>query len=48
MIGTIDVDIQAHNPSMPLWPVKAFVNSPTSVRLRNVPKKIGKWNITTI
>lgn len=48
MIGTIDVAINAANPSMPLAPVRAFVNSPTSVRLRNVPRKIGQWNITSV
>ena len=48
MIGTIDIEIMAANPSMPLYPVKAFVNSPSSIRLRNVPKKIGNWNITTV
>lgn len=48
MIGTIDIEIMAANPSMPLYPVKAFVNSPSSIRLRNVPKKIGNWNITSV
>lgn len=33
---------------MPLWPMRAFVNSPSSVRLRNVPKKIGQWNLTKV
>lgn len=46
MIGIVDCQIQAQNPQMPLYPMRAFVNSPTSVRLRNVPKKIGQWNIT--
>lgn len=48
MIGVIDVEIQAANVSMPLYPVRAFVNSPSSIRLRNVPRKIGSWNITSV
>lgn len=48
MIGTIDIEIQAANPQMPLVPVRAYKNSPTSVRLRNVPKAIGDWKITSV
>ena len=48
MIGVIDVEIQAANPSMPLFPIRAFQGSPSSVRVRNVPKKIGKWNIEKV
>lgn len=48
MIGTIDVEIQANNPSMPLYPMNAYINSPTSIRIRNVPKKIGQWKITKV
>ncbi len=48
MIGTIDVEIMAANPSMPLYPMRAFKNSPSSIRLRNVPKHIGNWNITSV
>jgi hypothetical protein len=33
---------------MPLYPMRAYVNSPSSVRVRNVPKKIGDWNITEV
>lgn len=48
MIGIVDVEIQAANPNMPLYPLRAFVNSPSSLRIRNVPKKIGTWNITSV
>ena len=48
MIGTIDIEVQAKNPNMPLWPLRAYVNSPSSLRVRNVPKKIGKWEITAV
>ena len=33
---------------MPLYPMNAYVESPTSIRVRNVPKKIGSWNITSV
>ena len=48
MIGVVDVKIQAHNPEMPLFPMKAFAGSPSSIRVRNVPSQIGKWKITGI
>ena len=48
MIGVIDIEVQAANPSMPLYPIRAFVNSPSSLRIRNVPKKIGTWQITNV
>lgn len=48
MIGVIDVSINAANPQMPLYPVRAFKNSPSSIRLRNVPRKIGNWKITSV
>lgn len=48
MIATIDVDIQAANPNMPLHPWRAYVGSPSSLRLRNVPKRIGDWHITSV
>jgi len=48
MIGIVDVAIQAENPSMPLYPMRAFVGSPSSIRVRNVPKKIGNWQITSV
>ena len=48
MIGTLDVAVQAHNPEMPLYPLVAFANSSSSVRIRNVPKQIGSWKITSV
>ena len=48
MIGTIDVNIQAKFPNLPLDPFQAFVGSASSVRVRNVPRKIGKWEITAV
>lgn len=48
MIGIVDVEIQAANPQMPLYPMRAFVNSPSSVRVRNVPTEVGAWKITSV
>lgn len=48
MIGICDVSVQAANPNMPLHPLRAFVNSPSSLRIRNVPKRIGDWNISSV
>ena len=48
MIGIVDVEVQAANPSMPLHPLRAYINSPSSLRIRNVPKKIGTWQITSV
>lgn len=48
MIGICDVSVQAATPNMPLYPLRAFVNSPSSLRIRNVPKRIGDWNISSV
>ena len=48
MIGYMDVKVQAHNPDFPLEPVYVFVNSAQSFRIKNVPKRIGKWDITNV
>lgn len=48
MIGICDCEVQAANPNMPLYPLRAYINSPSSLRIRNVPKKIGTWNITSV
>ena len=48
MIGTVDVNIQAKFPNLPLDPFQAFVNSASSVRVRNVPRKVGKWEIKKV
>lgn len=48
MIGVVDVECQAVNPNMPLYPMRAFVGSPSSIRVRNVPKRIGKWAIESV
>ena len=48
MIGTIDVEINAAHPAMPLAEFAAFVNSPSHVRVRNVPRGVGAWSITAV
>lgn len=48
MIGTIDVDVQAKFPNMPLDPMMAYVGSPSSIRVRNAPKRIGDWCIRSV
>lgn len=48
MIATIDVEVQAASPNMPLFPWRAFRGSPSSVRVRNVPKRIGLWSVAAV
>lgn len=48
MIGTIDVAVEAKSPNFPLFPMRAFVGSPSSIRVRNVPKRVGDWNISRV
>lgn len=48
MIAIVPVEIQAANPSMPLYPWRAYVNSPSSLRVRNVPRKVGNWSIDRV
>ena len=48
MIGTIDVKCHAASPQIPLRPLYAFAGSPSSVRLVDVPRKIGQWRITSV
>lgn len=48
MIGVIDIKVAAHNPNFPLEPVFTFINSAQSFRIRNVPRAVGKWNITKV
>lgn len=48
MIAVINVEITAANPSMPLFPWRAYINSPSSLRIRNVPRRVGNWNIDKV
>lgn len=48
MIAIVDVQVQAQNPSLPLFPWRAYVNSPSSLRVRNVPRRVGNWSIDRV
>ena len=48
MIAIVPVEIQAANPSLPLYPWRAYVNSPSSLRVRNVPRRVGNWSIDRV
>ena len=48
MIATIDIKVNAAHPNIPLAPLYAFEGSPSSVRVRNVPQRVGKWDITAV
>ena len=48
MIGTLQIQVQAHNPNMPLCPCFTFKGSPSSLRIMGVPKQIGSWKITEV
>lgn len=49
MIRTVhDIKINASNPLLPLKPWNAFVGSAASLRIIDVPKKIGNWVLDRI
>lgn len=48
MIGTLNVAVNAANPNIPLKTLFAYIHSPSSIRIIDVPKKIGKWIITQV
>ncbi len=48
MIGTRDIRVHAASPDIPIQPIVAFRGSPISVRLIDVPKRIGQWKITEV
>lgn len=48
MIAVVEVEISARDPEAPLWPCKSYVGSPSSFRFRNVPKRVGNWNINSV
>lgn len=48
MIRTLDIRCNAAHPELPLDTFQSFVNSPSAVRVLNVPKRIGNWNLTSV
>jgi hypothetical protein len=48
MISTQEIKCTAAHPDMPLQPLVAFRQSPSSIRILDVPRKIGSWEITRV
>ena len=48
MIGTLEIKCVSANPQLPLKPIFTVQGSPSSVRLMDVPKSIGEWQITKV
>lgn len=48
MICTVEVKCNAANPNLPIKQFVSFKGSPSSIRVLDVPKKIGEWNITNV
>ena len=48
MIGTIKIQLNAAHPNLALQPLYAFVGSPSNIRIIDVPKKIGNWQIDRV
>ena len=48
MISTLNVKCNAAKPNFPLQPMFAFMGSPSSLRILDVPKSIGNWAITSV
>lgn len=48
MICTVEVRCNAANPNLPLKQFVSFKGSPSSIRVLDVPKKIGKWSLTNV
>lgn len=48
MIGTLKIAVNASNPQLALPTVYTYATSPSSIRILDVPKKIGKWQITNV
>ena len=48
MISAINISINATNPKTPLPPLRAFIGSQASIRVTEVPRKVGNWEITRV
>ena len=48
MIGTIEISVHANRPNIPLNPMVSFMDSPSTIRLTDIPTKVGKWRITQV
>lgn len=48
MITTQSIKVNAANPEIPLQTFRAYRGSPSSVRVIDVPRKLGEWEITGV
>ena len=48
MITTLEVKCNAAHPNLALPVFYSFRDSPSSIRVIDVPKRIGRWDITKI
>lgn len=48
MIGTLSIKCNAAHPEMALPVIYTYKNSPSNIRVLDVPKKIGNWQITDV
>ena len=48
MIGTISIKCNAAHPEIALPTIYTHADSPSSIRIIDVPKKIGNWQITSV
>lgn len=48
MIGTISIKCNAAHPEIALPTIYTHADSPSSIRIIDVPKKIGEWQITSV
>ena len=48
MIGSINIRVNAAQPNKQLCDLFAFQGSPSSIRVLDVPRSIGDWEITSV
>jgi len=48
MIGNLTVTISAKDPTKKCETLRAYINSPSNVRIVGVPRALGKWKITRV
>lgn len=48
MIGTIKIHVNAAHPNMALPPIFSFVDSPSTIKVVDVPQAIGEWRLTSV
>ncbi|MCR5838282.1 MAG: hypothetical protein K6G94_01450, partial [Kiritimatiellae bacterium] len=48
MICTVEVELNAAHPELPLNEASTFVGSPSAVFVKKVPRSVGNWKLTTV